>query len=86
MPVAIPCPHCDRMLRLPDHLYHQPAQCPLCAGAFHVRWRRPRNPDTVRSVLAGQDTDRYPCRFCSQPIRAEALKCPFCRKWLNTER
>jgi C4-type Zn-finger protein len=82
MPVAIACPHCDQMLRFPDHLYGQPAQCPLCSGAFHVRWRKLRHPNHAAELLA----ERLPCRFCGKAIRAEALKCPFCRRWLNTER
>jgi hypothetical protein len=82
MPVAIPCPHCDQTLRLPDHLYDRPAQCPLCSGAFHVRWRKLRH--SPQASLAAEP-ERFPCRFCGQPIRAEALKCPFCRRWLNTE-
>jgi hypothetical protein len=75
------------MLRLPDHLYDQPAQCPLCAGAFRVRWRKQRSTEARHSAILSQEGDeRFPCRFCNQPIRAEAVKCPFCRRWLNTER
>jgi len=87
MPVAILCPHCDRTLRLPDQLFDKPAQCPLCSGAFHVRWRRLRHPERESgpSVPPANEPDRLPCRFCNQPIRPEALKCPHCRRWLNTE-
>jgi hypothetical protein len=88
MSVAIACPHCDRMLRLPEALYDKPAQCPLCDGAFVVRWRKLRKLDRTRGpapALPADETERLPCRFCGKPIRAEALKCPFCRKWLNTE-
>lgn len=81
MPVPVACPHCDRTLRLPDHLYDRPAQCPLCAGAFVVRWRRRRG----EGPAPVPEAERLPCRFCVQPIRAEALKCPFCRRWMNTE-
>jgi hypothetical protein len=85
MPVPVPCPHCDQTIRLPDHLYDQPAQCPLCSGAFVIRWRRNRAPDANGDSAPASGPDRFPCRFCGQPIRAEALKCPFCRRWQNTE-
>lgn len=86
MPAAIPCPHCDQMLRLPDHLYDVPAQCPLCAGAFQVRWRKARHSPIPQAGIATDEAPRFPCRFCGKPIRDEAVKCPFCRKWLNSER
>src|SRR5438445_11508623 len=38
MPLRITCPHCHGDLRLPEHLYGGPAQCPRCGGAFAVEW------------------------------------------------
>lgn len=89
MPFPIPCPHCDRLLRLPEALYDQPAQCPLCSGAFYVRWRRARPQDPRENsgpAVPMVESERLPCRFCGHLIRAEALKCPNCQRWLNTER
>jgi hypothetical protein len=85
MPARIVCPHCKQPLRLPEWLYDGPAECPQCRGAFAVRWRRPPDEDVV-DVLPASDVanvQRRPCPRCGQPIRQEAAKCPFCRRWLN---
>ena len=85
MPTKVYCPHCDRPLRLPEALYDQSAECPRCGGAFTVRWhQRPRGE--VLDALPAEavvEPARKPCRYCGQPIRPEAVKCPHCREWLD---
>lgn len=86
MPVRIVCPHCEQPLRLPDRLYHQPVMCPRCAGAFEVRWRRREASEEVLEVLPaspGEEAGRRACPRCGKAIRSEAVKCPFCRSWLE---
>lgn len=74
MPVKINCPHCRRDLRLPDDLYRQPCQCPLCQGAIAVRWPR---------AAAARPDERRPCPRCGQSIMARAVKCRHCLQWLE---
>jgi hypothetical protein len=86
MPVKISCPHCNRDLRLPEDLYNQMGECPVCRGAFHVRWRN--NPQASQKPVPFapsdvRDEDRRPCPFCGKPIMARAVKCRFCREWLS---
>jgi hypothetical protein len=52
MPARITCPHCQQELRLPDHLYDGPAQCPRCAGAFAIEWT-PRSHYEMRPTERG---------------------------------
>jgi hypothetical protein len=82
MPVKITCPHCRQALRLPDPLYDQPAQCPLCHGAFAVQWKF--NPRAVEPAEpADVSEERRPCPQCGKPIVAGAVKCRWCHAWLN---
>lgn len=86
MPVRVVCPHCKQALRLPEALYHRPAMCPGCSGAFEVRWRQAAGSGAVLDVLpasAEEEAQRRPCPHCGRPIRSEAAKCPFCRSWLE---
>ncbi len=55
MPVKITCPHCHQDLRLPDPLYDQPAECPLCHGAFAAEWKfNPRAISTAPPTETSQ--------------------------------
>ena len=86
MPVKITCPHCRHDLRLPDALYDQPAQCPLCHGAFQVQWRfnpRALPSATADNSAAPENEERRPCPECGQPILVDAVKCRWCQKWLK---
>jgi hypothetical protein len=87
MPIKIVCPHCGQDLRLPDHLYERPAQCPFCDGAFKVQWPRRREanagePMPVRSSVASDG--HRPCRFCGEPIDQMLPKCPVCGENLDS--
>lgn len=89
MPVRVVCPHCKQALRLPDRLYHEPAGCPHCAGAFEVRWPRRPMSEEVLDALPVQSEDnapRRPCPTCGKSIHREARKCPYCRDWVDTEK
>jgi hypothetical protein len=77
MPVRIICPHCGQDLRLPDRLYKKAAQCPLCEGAFKVRWGKARPLEVLLS------DERKPCRYCGEPIDASLPRCPVCREDLT---
>jgi endogenous inhibitor of DNA gyrase (YacG/DUF329 family) len=86
MPARITCPHCQEDLRLPDHLYDAPAQCPRCGGAFAVQWtsRSPKQTPSAQTSSEGfLDQLRRPCRFCGKPIPLQAVKCPFCGERLG---
>jgi len=86
MPVRIVCPHCKQALRLPEWLYERPAECPSCAGAFEVRWRRPAEEEVLDALPAppAATVERRPCPLCGKAVMPEALKCPFCRGWLKS--
>jgi hypothetical protein len=85
MPTRISCPHCHQDLRLPDHLYAGPAQCPRCSGAFAIEWTsrsRRQMPPAARSD-GFLDQLRRPCRFCGKPVPLQAVKCPTCGERLG---
>jgi Zn finger protein HypA/HybF involved in hydrogenase expression len=86
MPARITCPHCHEDLRLPEHLYDGPAQCPRCGGAFAVEWTpRPRHHISEATASSGAFLDqlRRPCRFCGKTIPLQAGKCPLCGERLG---
>jgi hypothetical protein len=86
MPVRITCPFCCRDLRLPEELYEGPVQCPLCDGAFALRWY-PRGagpePSPVRPAVTIPERARR-CPFCGEPLERQAAKCPACGEVLAT--
>jgi hypothetical protein len=82
MPARISCPHCGQDLRLPDHLYDGPAQCPYCDGPFAIRWRKPSQPGTAPAPPASTERGRV-CRFCGAALPADAVKCPGCGETLR---
>jgi hypothetical protein len=85
MPVRISCPHCHKDLRLPEDLFAGPAQCPLCSGAFGVRWGvQPRRSEDRKPTLPSAP-QRRPCRYCGGMIRPEAVKCRYCGEWLDED-
>ncbi|HEX4591026.1 MAG TPA: hypothetical protein VH120_13905, partial [Gemmataceae bacterium] len=34
MPEEFPCPHCEKKLKVPDHLLGRRVKCPGCGNAF----------------------------------------------------
>jgi len=83
MPVKITCPHCEQPLRLPDALYEEPAQCPLCEGAFEAQWRARPEPLPAPAPPVDDSAVRQPCPRCGEPILKTAAKCRHCREWLR---
>jgi hypothetical protein len=78
MPVRITCPFCRSDLRLPEDLYEGPVQCPVCDGAFALRWH-PRGaiPEVTPAPPSAPERLRR-CRFCGAPLEPAATKCPEC--------
>jgi hypothetical protein len=86
MPVRITCPHCHQDLRLPDHLYAGPAQCPRCGGGFAIEWpghSGHEQPSAEPRQGVTLDELRRPCRFCGRAIPLGVAKCPACGQRLR---
>jgi hypothetical protein len=55
---VITCPHCRRQLNLPDELFGQDVQCPMCDRTFTPGGEEPRRP--APRPVAEQDDPDYP--------------------------
>ena len=58
------CPHCNKKLRVPDHLLGQNVKCPACAATFTVPAANAAPmtadaPDEVRSSRRQQDREEF---------------------------
>jgi hypothetical protein len=84
MPVKVACPHCSKDIRLPDDLYNHPAQCPLCKGAFAIRWRYNSRPAAAGPASQAGARLAAPTEAPqAAPVEAgeeERRPCPFCGK------
>ena len=78
MPQVARCPHCNRLLQIPDELLGQPVRCTNCRKSFVVA--APKAP----TALPPPETATPPapsvsaCPVCRAPLAADAVACSEC--------